>query len=133
MSQGKLKIENEEYDFEIITNGIRIFNKTIDKFIPNNEIFSLRYISLFKIEFYSYIGISIASFGLWWLIGLILSLYTFGQYWANKRIVLLTNKGQIVLVFGSDLDKSIFVKNYKNTNPNAFKIKKWFQFRKEEK
>lgn len=133
MSQGKLKIEKEEYDFEVLSNGIRIFNKNIDKFIPNNEIFSLRYISLFKFEFYSYVAIAMASFGLWWVIGLILSLYTFGQYWANKRVVLLTNKGQIVLFFNNDLNKNIFIKNYKNINPNAFKIKKWFQFRKEEK
>ena len=128
---GKLKVNKEEYSFEIYEDGIRLQNNEDDKFIPNKDIFSVRYISLFKVEFYVYCSVSLLAFTFWWVLGLIMSLYTFAQYYANKRIVLLTTKGQIICSFENDLDKMVFIKDLKANYPEAFKFKKWFQFRKE--
>ena len=128
---GKLKVNKEEYSFEIFEDGIRLQNSTDDKFIPNKDIFSIRYISLFKVEFYVYCTISLLAFTFWWVLGLILSLYTYAQYFANNRVVLLTTKGQIVCSFSDEVDKNSFVQDLKKNYPEAFKMKKWFQFRKE--
>lgn len=127
----KLKVNKEEYSFEIFEDGLRLYNNNSDKFIPNKDIFSIRYISLFKIEFYIYCFLSLLAFTFWWGLGIILSLYTFAQYYANKRVVLLTTKGQIICAFNDDLVKVGFVNEFKKNYPEAFKIKKWFQFRKE--
>ncbi len=127
----KLYIGKEEYSFEILETGIRILNKDEDKFIPNKEIFSLRYISLFKIEFYAYCFVSVLAFGFWWVLGIIMSLYTLAQFFANKRVVLLTTLGQVVFKFNDEVDKKYFLNELKKYYPDAFRIKKWFQFRKE--
>lgn len=127
----KLYIGEEEYSFEIHETGIRVLNNEEDKFIPNKDIFSLRYISLFKIEFYLYCFVSVIAFGFWWVIGLIMSLYTFAQFIANKKVVLLTTLGQIVFTFNDEFDKKYFLNEFKKTCPESFRIKKWFQFRKE--
>lgn len=128
---GKLRVNKEEYSFEIFEDGIRLQNSTDDKFVPNKDIFSIRYISLFKAEFYVYCTISLLAFTFWWVLGLILSLYTSAQYFANNRVVLLTTKGQIVCSFSDEVDKNSFVQGLKKNYPEAFKMKKWFQFRKE--
>lgn len=128
---GKLKVNKEDYSFEVFEDGIRLQNNETDKFIPNKDIFSIRYISLFKIEFYIYCCLSLLAFTFWWILGIILSLYTFAQFYANKRVVLLTTKGQIICSFSDELDKNIFLQDLKKNYPEAFKIKKWFQFRKE--
>lgn len=129
--KNKLSISGDEFDFELYKDGLRLKDNKFDNFIPNGDIFSIRSIKLFKIEFYIYIGLSLLAFTFWWILGIIISIYTFAQWWASKKVVLLTNKGQVTLTFNDDNIKSNFLKELKNIHPNAFSIKKWFKFRKE--
>ena len=129
----KLYINKYEFNYEILDNGIRLKDKSDDRIITNPEIFSIRYINLYKIEMFIYILISIVSFGLWWVLGLILSSYTIIQILMNYRIILITSKGQFVLKFNTFSEKENFINLLKVTNPEIFKISKWFDFKKDKK
>ena len=129
----KLYINKHEFNYEILDNGIRLKDKSDDRIITNPEIFSIRYINLYKIEMFIYILISIVSFGLWWVLGLILSSYTIIQILMNYRIILITSKGQFVLKFNTFSEKENFINLLKVTNPQIFKISKWFDFKKDKK
>ncbi len=129
----KLYINKHEFNYEILDNGIRLKDKSDDRIITNPEIFSIRYINLYKIEMFIYILISIVSFGLWWVLGLILSSYTIIQILMNYRIILITSKGQFVLKFNTFSEKENFINLLKVTNPEIFKISKWFNFKKDKK
>ncbi len=129
----KLYINKHEFNYEILDNGIRLKDKSDDRIITNPEIFSIRYINLYKIEMFIYILISIVSFGLWWVLGLILSSYTIIQILMNYRIILITSKGQFVLKFNTFSEKENFINLLKVTNPEIFKISKWFDFKKDKK
>ncbi len=129
----KLYINKHEFNYEILDNGIRLKDKSDDRIITNPEIFSIRYINLYKIEMFIYILISIVSFGLWWVLGLILSSYTIIQILMNYRIILITSKGQFILKFNTFSEKENFINLLKVTNPEIFKISKWFNFKKDKK
>lgn len=129
----KLYINKHEFNYEILDNGIRLKDKSDDRIITNPEIFSIRYINLYKIEMFIYILVSIVSFGLWWVLGLILSSYTIIQILMNYRIILITSKGQFILKFNTFSEKENFINLLKVTNPEIFKISKWFNFKKDKK
>lgn len=131
MKSGIFYIQKEKFKYELYEEGIRIRNRDEDKLISYSELFSIRYINPWKWEMILNIIVSILAFSFWWVLGIVLSLYTFGQYWASKRAILLTNKGQITIQFDAINDKKQFISGLKKLYPEAFKIKKWFQFRKE--
>lgn len=136
MNVGKtniLTIQKEKYEYTIHQDGIRLKSNKEDQFIPNKEIFSIRFIKLYQFELYIYLFITFVGFSLWWVVGLIFTLYTFAQYAANLRVVLLTDRGQMIFKFGNADIKNIFLEELKKTKPEAFSIKKWFRFRKERK
>lgn len=122
-----VKINKQDCKYEIIEEGIKIEIDNEEKFIPNQEIFSIRYIRLFKIEIGLYFLVSILAFGLWFVLGSIFLLYTLAQIYFNYRVMLLTSKGQIPLKFQSFNDKDDFIYTLKKTNPNIFSKKRWFQ------
>ena len=101
-----------------------------EKFIPNQEIFSIRYIRLFKWEIGLYFIVSILAFGLWFVLGGIFLLYTLAQIYFNYRVMLLTSKGQIPLKFETFNEKDDFIYTLKKTNPSIFSKKRWFQFKR---
>lgn len=125
-----LKINKQDCKYEIIEEGIKIKIDNEEKFIPNQEIFSIRYIRLFKWEMVMYFIISILAFGLWFVLGGIFLLYTLAQMFFNYRVMLLTSKGQIPLKFETFNDKDDFIYTLKKTNPSIFSKKRWFQFRR---
>lgn len=133
MSKGKLYLDKNELNFEILKEGIRLKDKSDDRLIPNNDVFSIRYITLYKWEMLIYILVSAISFGLWWVLGLILSSYTAIQIIMNYRVILLTSKGQFVFKFKSMDEKETFIKSLKKTNAEIFKISKWFNFNKDKR
>ncbi len=125
-----LKINKQDCKYEIIEEGIKIKIDNEEKFIPNQEIFSIRYIRLFKWEMVMYFIISFLAFGLWFVLGGIFLLYTLAQMFFNYRIMLLTSKGQIPLKFETFNEKDDFIYTLKKTNPSIFSKKRWFQFRR---
>lgn len=125
-----LKINKQDCKYEIIEEGIKIKIDNEEKFIPNQEIFSIRYIRLFKWEMVMYFIISILAFGLWFVLGGIFLLYTLAQIYFNYRVMLLTSKGQIPLKFETFNEKDDFIYTLKKTNPSIFSKKRWFQFRR---
>ncbi len=125
-----VKINKQDCKYEIIEEGIKIEIDNEEKFIPNQEIFSIRYIRLFKIEIGLYFLVSILAFGLWFVLGSIFLLYTLAQIYFNYRVMLLTSKGQIPLKFQSFNDKDDFIYTLKKTNPDIFSKKRWFQFKR---
>jgi len=131
MSKGILYIQKEKYRYELFNEGIRLKNKKEDQFIPISNIFSIRKIKLYKWELITYSLVTLIAFTFYWIIGVIFVVYTFAQYIANLRVVLLTEKGQIILKFNSDDEKEKFAKDLRKIYPEGFKMKKWFQFRKE--
>ena len=96
---GKVQINKVEFEYEIFKEGIRFKDKELDSFINHYDIFSIRYISLWKIEMLIYIIVSVVSFGLWWVLGMILSTYTLVQILFSYRVLLMTLKGEILLKF----------------------------------
>lgn len=125
-----LKINKQDCKYEIIEEGIKIEIDNEEKFIPNQEIFSIRYIRLFKWEMVMYFIISILAFGLWFVLGGIFLLYTLAQMFFNYRVMLLTSKGQIPLKFETYNEKDDFIYTLKKTNPSIFSKKRWFQFKR---
>ena len=125
-----LKINKQNCKYEIIEEGIKIKIDNEEKFIPNQEIFSIRYIRLFKWEMVMYFIISILAFGLWFVLGGIFLLYTLAQIYFNYRVMLLTSKGQIPLKFETFNEKDDFIYTLKKTNPDIFSKKRWFQFKR---
>ena len=125
-----LKINKQVCKYEIIEEGIKIEIDNEEKFIPNQEIFSIRYIRLFKWEMVMYFIISILAFGLWFVLGGIFLLYTLAQIYFNYRVMLLTSKGQIPLKFETFNEKDDFIYTLKKTNPDIFSKKRWFQFKR---
>ncbi len=125
-----LKINKQDCKYEIIEEGIKIKIDNEEKFIPNQEIFSIRYIRLFKWEIGMYFIISILAFGLWFVLGGIFLLYTLAQMFFNYRVMLLTSKGQIPLKFETFNEKDDFIYTLKKTNPSIFSKKRWFQFKR---
>ena len=125
-----LKINKQDCKYEIIEDGIKIKIDNEEKFIPNQEIFSIRYIRLFKWEIGMYFIISILAFGLWFVLGGIFLLYTLAQMFFNYRVMLLTSKGQIPLKFETFNEKDDFIYTLKKTNPDIFSKKRWFQFKR---
>lgn len=125
-SIGKVQINKVEFEYEIFKEGIRFKDKELDSFINHYDIFSIRYISLWKIEMLIYIIVSVVSFGLWWVLGMILSTYTLVQILFSYRALLMTSKGQILLKFNSIDDKDEFIRVMKNNNPDIFKISRRF-------
>ncbi len=125
-----LKINKQDCKYEIIEEGIKIEIDNEEKFIPNQEIFSIRYIRLFKWEMVMYFIISILAFGLWFVLGGIFLLYTLAQIYFNYRVMLLTSKGQIPLKFETFNEKDDFIYTLKKTNPSIFSKKRWFQFKR---
>ena len=125
-----LKINKQDCKYEIIEEGIKIKIDNEEKFIPNQEIFSIRYIRLFKWEMVMYFIISILAFGLWFVLGGIFLLYTLAQIYFNYRVMLLTSKGQIPLKFETFNEKDDFIYTLKKTNPDIFSKKRWFQFKR---
>ena len=125
-----LKINKQDCKYEIIEDGIKIKIDNEEKFIPNQEIFSIRYIRLFKWEMIMYFIISILAFGLWFVLGGIFLLYTLAQIYFNYRVMLLTSKGQIPLKFETFNEKDDFIYTLKKTNPDIFSKKRWFQFKR---
>lgn len=125
-----VKINKQKCKYEIIKEGIKIEIDNEEKFIPNQEIFSIRYIRLFKWEMVMYFIISILAFGLWFVLGGIFLLYTLAQIYFNYRVMLLTSKGQIPLKFETFNEKDDFIYTLKKTNPSIFSKKRWFQFRR---
>ena len=123
---GKVQINKVEFEYEIFNEGIRFKDKELDSFINHYDIFSIRYISLWKIEMLIYIIVSVVSFGLWWVLGMILSTYTLVQILFSYRVLLMTSKGQILLKFNSIDDKDEFIRVMKNNNPDIFKISRRF-------
>jgi hypothetical protein len=123
---GKVQINKVEFEYEIFKEGIRFKDKELDSFINHYDIFSIRYISLWKIEMLIYIIVSVVSFGLWWVLGMILSTYTLVQILFSYRALLMTSKGQILLKFNSIDDKDEFIRVMKNNNPDIFKISRRF-------
>ena len=123
---GKVQINKVEFEYEIFNEGIRFKDKELDSFINHYDIFSIRYISLWKIEMLIYIIVSVVSFGLWWVLGMILSTYTLVQIIFSYRVLLMTSKGQILLKFNSIDDKDEFIRVMKNNNPDIFKISRRF-------
>ncbi len=125
-----LKINKQDCKYEIIEEGIKIEIDNEEKFIPNQEIFSIRYIRLFKWEMVMYFIISFLAFGLWFVLGGIFLLYTLAQMFFNYRVMLLTSKGQIPLKFETFNEKDDFIYTLKKTNPSIFSKKRWFQFKR---
>ena len=123
---GKVQINKVEFEYEIFNEGIRFKDKELDSFINHYDIFSVRYISLWKIEMLIYIIVSVVSFGLWWVLGMILSTYTLLQILFSYRVLLMTSKGQILLKFNSIDEKDEFIRVMKNNNPDIFKISRRF-------
>ena len=123
---GKVQINKVEFEYEIFKEGIRFKDKELDSFINHYDIFSIRYISLWKIEMLIYIIVSVVSFGLWWVLGMILSTYTLVQILFSYRVLLMTSKGQILLKFNSIDDKDEFIRVMKNNNQDIFKISRRF-------
>ena len=123
---GKVQINKVEFEYEIFKEGIRFKDKELDNFINHYDIFSIRYISLWKIEMLIYIIVSVVSFGLWWVLGMILSTYTLVQILFSYRVLLMTSKGQILLKFNSIDEKDEFIRVMKNNNPDIFKISRRF-------
>ena len=123
---GKVQINKVEFEYEIFKEGIRFKDKKLDSFINHYDIFSIRYISLWKIEMLIYIIVSVVSFGLWWVLGMILSTYTLVQILSSYRVLLMTSKGQILLKFNSIDEKDEFIRVMKNNNPDIFKISRRF-------
>ena len=123
---GKVQINKVEFEYEIFKEGIRFKEKELYSFINHYDIFSIRYISLWKIEMLIYIIVSVVSFGLWWVLGMILSTYTLVQILFSYRALLMTSKGQILLKFNSIDDKDEFIRVMKNNNPDIFKISRRF-------
>lgn len=125
-SIGKVQINKVEFEYEIFKEGIRFKDKELDNFINHHDVFSIRYISLWRIEMLIYIIVSIVSFGLWWVLGMILSTYTLVQILFSYRVLLMTSKGQILLKFNSIDEKDEFIRVMKNNNPDIFKISRRF-------
>lgn len=125
-----LKINKQDCKYEIIEEGIKIKIDNEEKFIPNQEIFSIRYIRLFKWEMVMYFIISILAFGLWFVLGGIFLLYTLAQMFFNYRVMLLTSKGQIPLKFETFNEKDDFIYTLKKTNPDIFSKKRWFRLKR---
>lgn len=125
-----LKINKQDCKYEIIEDGIKIKIDNEEKFIPNQEIFSIRYIRLFKWEIGMYFIISILAFGLWFVLGGIFLLYTLAQMFFNYRVMLLTSKGQIPLKFETFNEKDDFIYTLKKTNPSIFSKKRWFRLKR---
>ena len=123
---GKVQINKVEFEYEIFKEGIRFKDKELDNFINHHDVFSIRYISLWRFEMLIYIIVSIVSFGLWWVLGMILSTYTLVQILFSYRVLLMTSKGQILLKFNSIDDKDEFIRVMKNNNPDIFKISRRF-------
>ncbi len=123
---GKVQINKVEFEYEIFKEGIRFKDKELDNFINHHDVFSIRYISLWRIEMLIYIIVSIVSFGLWWVLGMILSTYTLVQIIFSYRVLLMTSKGQILLKFNSIDEKDEFIRVMKNNNPDIFKISRRF-------
>ena len=125
-----LKINKQDCKYEISDEGIKIKIDNEEKFIPNQEIFSIRYIRLFKWEMVMYFIISILAFGLWFVLGGIFLLYTLAQIYFNYRVMLLTSKGQIPLKFETFNEKDDFIYTLKKTNPDIFSKKRWFRLKR---
>ncbi len=125
-----LKINKQDCKYEIIEEGIKIKIDNEEKFIPNQEIFSIRYIRLFKWEIGLYFLVSILAFGLWFVLGGIFLLYTLAQMYFNYRVMLLTSKGQIPLKFETFNEKDDFIYTLKKTNPDIFSKKRWFRLKR---
>ena len=125
-----VKINKQKCKYEIIEDGIKIEIDNEEKFIPNQEIFSIRYIRLYKWEIGLYFLVSILAFGLWFVLGGIFLLYTLAQMYFNYRVMLLTSKGQIPMSFETFNDKDDFIYTLKKTNPSIFSKKRWFQFKR---
>ena len=94
-----LKINKQNCKYEIIEEGIKIKIDNEEKFIPNQEIFSIRYIRLFKWEMVMYFIISILAFGLWFVLGGIFLLYTLAQIYFNYRVMLITSFNNCIFMF----------------------------------
>ena len=133
MGENILKIQNELFKYKIDKENLYLNNSKEEFIIPLDDIYSIRKIHLFKIEFYLYIFLTIFAFKLWWVLGVVFTIYTYVQYQANIRVLLITSKGQMIFKFDDSDKKEIFLDKIKKYKPDAFSMKKWFKFGKRKK